>query len=316
MKISNKGLAFIAGHEGFVSSAYRDPVGVLTIGYGFTMRSRVFAAWWRERYGRALKMGDKISRADADSVLRALISEEYGAAVTAYFGDLPQHQYDAASSVAFNLGPGAVKWRWGRALKEGLVTQAAAILRNNYNTATVRDGLGRKRRVKLPGLVRRRKEEAHLLKAGEYIGVDNVASPVGKTDAVDQMHEDRELLAKLGYDSGDFNRDTLAFQRANHPPLVVDGIFGPATRATAKRVLSKKATKKTTGAAGVAAGGGAAVTVAEKATEIDWTSIAVGLGTGGAIAVLAYVAWINRGNIWNSLPEWLQGRLASAVGDA
>ena len=71
MKISESGLAFIAGHEGFVSSAYRDPVGVLTIGYGFTMRSSVFAAWWRARYNRDLRMGDRITKDGAAQVLRA-----------------------------------------------------------------------------------------------------------------------------------------------------------------------------------------------------------------------------------------------------
>jgi lysozyme len=222
MKISDKGLAFIAGHEGFVSSAYRDPVGVLTIGYGFTMRSRIFSAWWRSRHGRALRMGDAISHADAEVILKRLVDEEYGAAVTERLGALPQHQHDAACSVAYNLGPRALTWRWARALKAGDPTRAAAILRDNYNTARGR---------KLPGLVRRRKEEAHLLLTGTFPGLerahDRGAKPAGN---------DLRMLRTLGYAQDDMEAATRAFQRAN-PPLAVDGRFGPKTRKAAERRL-------------------------------------------------------------------------------
>ncbi|GGB51073.1 hypothetical protein GCM10011316_23930 [Roseibium aquae] len=51
MKTSDQGVAFIAAHEGFVSRAYRDPAGVITIGYGFTMGSRIFSEWWRGQPG-------------------------------------------------------------------------------------------------------------------------------------------------------------------------------------------------------------------------------------------------------------------------
>ena len=300
MKISESGLAFIAGHEGFVSSAYRDPVGVLTIGYGFTMRSRVFAAWWRGRYGRDLRMGDRITKDGALQVLRALIAEEYGAAVRQAFGPLPQYQFDAACSVTYNLGPGALKWRWAQALKAGNVARAAAILRDNYNTAGGR---------RLPGLVRRRREEAHLLETGEYIGVARAPRDLGKTETVDQAHADAELLRRLGHDVSDMRQATLAFQRANHPPLVVDGIMGPATRATAKRALERKTAAK--GGTGVVGGVGAAGVALEETVGIDWTTIVYALGTTGVVILLAYLAWANRGRIWDSLPapvrRWLEG---------
>lgn len=159
MKVSERGLAFVARHEGFVASAYRDPVGVLTIGYGFTMGSRLFAESWRKAHGRPLAPGDRISRAEADRLLRRLIDEEYGREVTKVLGPLPQHRHDAACSVVFNLGPRALHWRWATALKAGDVKGAAAILAANYNTAGGR---------KLAGLVRRRQEEARLLLHGDY----------------------------------------------------------------------------------------------------------------------------------------------------
>ncbi|WP_067341282.1 lysozyme [Stappia indica] len=167
MKVSERGLAFVARHEGFVASAYRDPVGVLTIGYGFTMGSRIFAQSWRKAHGRPLSSGDRISRAEADRLLRRLIDEEYGREVTKVLGELPQHRHDAACSVAFNLGPRALHWRWATALKAGDVSGAASILAANYNTAGGR---------RLAGLVRRRQEEARLLLTGDY--GDGVAAPV------------------------------------------------------------------------------------------------------------------------------------------
>jgi lysozyme len=233
MKISDEGLAFIAGHEGFVSTAYRDPVGVLTIGYGFTMRSRVFAAWWRTRHGRALRMGDAISRADADVILKRLVDEEYGAAVTARFGALPQHHFDAACSVAYNLGPRALTWRWARALSAGDPARAAAILGANYNTARGR---------KLPGLVRRRKEEAHLLRSGRFPGLEGAETPGTRADARPD-EEALRMLRALGYRQADPVVATRAFQR-DSPPLAVDGIFGPMTRAAAERRLQAAAGKR------------------------------------------------------------------------
>ncbi|MCA1298046.1 glycoside hydrolase family protein [Stappia indica] len=277
MKISKRGLAFIAGHEGFVSKAYRDSVGVLTIGYGFTMRSRIFAAYWRAKRGRALQLGDRISRDDADTVLAKLVDEEYGVAVTAYFGDLPQHQFDAACSVAFNLGPGAVKWRWGRALKAGDVDGAAMILAANYNTAGGR---------RLAGLVRRRKEEASLLANGNY--------GHGSAPAPDAQH-DGDLLRQLGYDTDKWPVAVRSFQRDNG--LVVDGIFGPASRATAKRLLTVKATRKDIGGAGVAA---FIAAIAGYVSDLPTAQVLLFVG-GIAVSVLA-VWWI-RGFIATRKPK-------------
>ena len=102
MRLSERGAAFIARHEGFVDHAYRDPVGVLTIGFGFTMRSAVFAGRWRARHGRDLSPGDRISRAEAETLLRELVDREYGAAVTRELGPMPQHRHDACCSAVLH----------------------------------------------------------------------------------------------------------------------------------------------------------------------------------------------------------------------
>lgn len=299
MQISDKGLAFIARHEGFVSRAYRDPAGVLTIGYGFTMRSAVFASWWRAKHGRGLAPSDRIDRADADALLRRLVDDEYGAAVRRMLPGLLQHQFDAACSVIYNLGPRALGWRWARALAAGDVDVAAEILSSNYNTAGGR---------KLAGLVRRRKEEARLLLAGDYGDGRGAAGPGADRD---EAGEDAALLRALGYSTAEMGAAVRRFQQDNLP-LVVDGIMGPATRATARRLLSRRRAEK--GSAGGVAGAGAVGVLANEAAGIDWTTIALSLGVAGAVAVLAYVAWVNRGRIWLSLPAWLRDRIGRALG--
>ena len=297
MQISDRGLAFVARHEGFVSRAYKDPVGVLTIGYGFTMGSRIFADYWRARYGRGLMMGDTIDRATADMLLRKMIDEEYGREVTRVLGALPQHQHDAACSVAFNLGPRALTWRWAQALKAGNVSGAANILGANYNTAGGR---------KLAGLVRRRREEARLLRDGDY-GVDPAGRGARSAAARgDAAAEAGEMLAQLGYQVADLPAAIRKFQQDN-PPLVVDGIWGPASRSTAQRRLTAQGAG--TAAKVMAPAAGATGIAAEQVADIDWTTVAYALGAAGALAVLGYLAWVNRGRIWAAVPAGIRGIL-------
>lgn len=275
MQLSSKGAAFIAGHEGFVARAYRDPVGVLTIGFGFTMRSRVFADYWRRLHGRDLRMGDRLSRREAEDLLRRLVDEEYGPAVTRAFGPLPQHRFDAACSVAYNLGPRALGWAWARALQKGDVARAAAILARNYNTAGGR---------RLAGLVRRRREEAQLLETGVY------ATQGAPATRPEERRQDMELLASLGYRGPEFRALVRRFQR-DHPPLRVDGLFGPASRAAALAALAARTRKRATGGGlGALAIGGVGAWLAGAPA---WMWGAVGLAAGACVALLA-VRWRRR----------------------
>ncbi|WP_430512852.1 lysozyme [Pannonibacter phragmitetus] len=154
MNVSPEGLAFIARHEGFSSRAYRDPAGVPTIGYGFTLASRLFRDWWAKRGRKDLKAGDMIDRAEANTVLKTLADHEYGVAVLRRFGKLPQNQFDAVVSAVYNLGEQCLTWRWAAALAAGNVAEAARLL--------AMTGIRAGGRI-LPGLVRRRTEEAQLL---------------------------------------------------------------------------------------------------------------------------------------------------------
>lgn len=223
MKISDKGVAFIAAHEGVVTKAYRDPVGILTIGVGFTMRSSAFSAWWRKSRGHDLRLGDTMTRAECNQVLALIIDAEYAPPVAKMFGDrLRQHQFDAAVSVVYNCGAGTLTDRWAKALLAGDVAGAASYLRLTRITAKGK---------RLQGLVNRRADEAGLLERGSY-------GSAGSAEAsrVDLIREGQKLLASLSYGpgpadgiEGERTRDaTLAYQRTK-PDLVDDGRIGPAT---------------------------------------------------------------------------------------
>lgn len=93
-RIGPKGLALIKASEGLRLKAYRDVVGVLTIGYGST--------------GPHVKPGMVITEAEAEALLRRDLDRfELGVAEMA--GEMTPGQFSALVSFAFNLGLGALK---------------------------------------------------------------------------------------------------------------------------------------------------------------------------------------------------------------
>ncbi len=305
MQLSKPGAAFIAAHEGLVLRAYRDPVGIVTIGTGFTNRSRVFRAYWVGKHGRPLRMGDRIGRAECLKLLPKVADEEYGAAVNRAIRPKLQHHYDGATSMTFNCGRGAVKWRWARALRDGRIREAARLLRTTATTAKGR---------RLAGLVRRRKEEARLIEQADYGAHGKLprrsARPAGKSalwvvpvDTPDRQAV-MEALRKHGYAVGTIAdrlvlKEVERFQREHG--LGADGLIGPATLAKLQRLkdinTAGKATGGATAAGGTAAGGGAA-TGGSQAQDVAqplvdpawllWGGLAVVAVAFGAFALIAW----------------------------
>lgn len=278
-KMSKPGLDAVAGHESFVGRAYLCPAGVVTIGYGFTMGSRVFANYWRTKYGRDLRLGDTLSREEADRLFPLIVDTEYGAAVVRDVAPKHQHHYDGSTSMTFNCGTGATKWKWAKALAAGNVAEAANLIRVTAVTANGR---------RLPGLVRRRGEEADMVQFGRYPS----PAPVQNSDDVRWY---QEILKELGYYnlSVDGVRGPVTieavknFQLANG--LTVDGIVGPATRATLIRVSDERRT----GSAGVGSGalvGGGTATETIVNQSFEWTSVLSILGFGVTAFVLVVAA--------------------------
>lgn len=97
MKVSSHGIALIREFEGFLSKAYKCPVGVWTIGYGST----------HYEDGQAVKSGDVISQAYAEKLLQhdvAVIERQLIRALNADEIIVSQGQFDALVDFAYNLG--------------------------------------------------------------------------------------------------------------------------------------------------------------------------------------------------------------------
>jgi GH24 family phage-related lysozyme (muramidase) len=293
---------FTGGHEGFVSTYYLDPTGTGTIGYGFTWASRVFREWWMAKYGRRMRKGDTMSQADAYDVLLKTLAEEYLPPVLAKMPRAPINVKEPALSMVFNAGPGALAWKWAQACARGDYKAAAALWRT---TATTSKG------KRLPGLVRRRNEEADIAEFDRWpawIGTGDVADAPPDTHVDDVDIKQAQLwLNDLGYPLGRADgirgpRTIAAVRRfqQDHGTLKVDGIIGPATLAALQRAIDlKRKAGQVAGSGGVAAGAGTvdqATGTSDQVTmpvgDVGWLGDAL-LWGGLAIIIigLGYLAW-------------------------
>jgi lysozyme len=93
MEISSKGLALIESFEGLRLTAYRDSVGVWTIGYGHTANVRP---------------DERITEAEAEAFLRRDAEGAEQAVSQLVAVPLTQGQFDALVDFVFNLGRAAL----------------------------------------------------------------------------------------------------------------------------------------------------------------------------------------------------------------
>lgn len=95
MKTSQKGIDLIKEFEGLRLAAYKDAVGVWTIGYGHT---------------KTAAKGMTISKVEAERLLAQVDLPVYESGVTRLVKvPLAQHQFDALVSFAYNLGVGNLR---------------------------------------------------------------------------------------------------------------------------------------------------------------------------------------------------------------
>ena len=138
MKTSPQGIALIREFEGFRAEAYRDPVGIWTIGYGFT---------------KGVRQGDTMTREQADQRLRVELADYEAGVLRATGGNLTQAQFDALVSFAWNVG---VNGMAGSSVIK-------AHVRGDHQAAARAFALWNKAGGKVwPGLTRRRAAEAAL----------------------------------------------------------------------------------------------------------------------------------------------------------
>jgi lysozyme len=163
-RISKAGRDLIKRHEGLRLDAYVDPVGVWTIGYGHT--------------GPAARKGNTITKERADNLLTQDVREAEAAVTRLVKMPLSDGQFDALVSFVFNVGAAAfAQSTLLRELNAGRFAAVPGQLRRwVYGTVS-----GQK--VILPGLVKRRNDEAVLwasaAQSAAGLSVGGVLSVVG-----------------------------------------------------------------------------------------------------------------------------------------
>jgi GH24 family phage-related lysozyme (muramidase) len=149
LKVGPKALATIHHFEQCKLSAYRDAVGVPTIGWGMTYYPD----------GSRVQMGDKITQAEADAMFAKILERDFAGPVRNAIGDAPTTpaQFGAMVALAYNIGTGgfaksSVLRRHRAGADDAEVTKAFQM----WNKAGGRV---------LNGLVRRRNAEAALYRS-------------------------------------------------------------------------------------------------------------------------------------------------------
>lgn len=159
MKISDFGLDLIEAFEGFFPKPYKDPIGIVTQGYGHTSMSG----------GETI--GGTWTKAKAKEVLRDDLARKYEPAVRKAIKPrkqpVTQGQYDALVSFTFNCGEGNL--RKSSILKNFLKGDDAAAQRSFalFNKAGGKV---------FPGLVRRRASEALAFSGVQDLNFDGKRS--------------------------------------------------------------------------------------------------------------------------------------------
>lgn len=97
MRVSQEGIDLIKAFEGCRLSAYKDAVGIPTIGWGLT------------RYPNGIKvaMFDQITQEEADRMLIQVVDQFAEKLKDLIIQPLKQQQFDALVSFAYNVGVGA-----------------------------------------------------------------------------------------------------------------------------------------------------------------------------------------------------------------
>jgi lysozyme len=138
MKTSDNGIELIKRFEGLRLKAYLCPAGKPTIGYGHT---------------EGVKPGQTITEEEAEQLLREdLIVVENE--INKHNLDINQNQFDALASFVYNVGVG--NFRTSTLLKKIKADPNDKTIANEFKRWVYSNG------KKLPGLVKRREEEAKL----------------------------------------------------------------------------------------------------------------------------------------------------------
>ena len=203
MQTNAEGLSLIKIFEGLRLKAYKDPVGILTIGYGHTS-----AAGAPE-----VKLGMVITREEAEAMLRRDLVTYEKAVADAVKVALTSNQNSACVSLCYNIGPGNFKKSSVlRFINQGRFDDAAdAFLLWNRAGGKI-----------LSGLVKRRAAEAALFIKGS----DNVDAPEDERATVEAATGKPSILSTTNVAAGVAAAATIsasAKEIANNAAAVFSG---------------------------------------------------------------------------------------------
>jgi lysozyme len=166
MKMTVEGLTLIKRFEGLRLDAYRDAVGVWTIGYGHTSMAGA----------PEVQAGLRISEADAHEILARDVDAFVRGVRNTVTVELSDTQFSALVSFAFNVGLGGFK-------RSSVLT---AVNSGDFDAVPRRLNLWTKAggRV-LPGLVRRRSAEGALFMSENAAPPKEVITPIPSKPVVE-----------------------------------------------------------------------------------------------------------------------------------
>jgi len=144
MKVNQAGIDLVKAFEGCKLTAYLCPAKIPTIGFG--------ATFYQD--GTKVKLGDKITQAQADELLKHHLDTFAERIITYFKKPLNDNQFSAVLSFSYNLGTGALKS--SNLLKKINANPADQTIREEFLKWKYAGG------KILPGLERRRIAESKL----------------------------------------------------------------------------------------------------------------------------------------------------------
>ena len=146
MKIGQKGLQLIKDFEGWYSCPYKDPIGIPTIGYGFT--------YYLPNLRKVTMNDPPLTKAEGELMLLEIISNYEDDLNRLLLTKVCQNQFDALVSFTYNLG----------ATNLGRSTLLKKVNFNPRDKSIAQEFLkwNRAGGKVLPGLTRRRQAESDL----------------------------------------------------------------------------------------------------------------------------------------------------------
>lgn len=147
-KTSKTGVKFIAEFEGWFPEPYNDPAGYATVGFGHLIGYRAVTQADRDKWGR-------LTEREGWDLLAADLREYESAVRRIVRVPITQGQFDALVSFAYNLGPGTLGDLESDINARRWADVASAMKQYVHAGGAV-----------LPGLVRRRNDEAAMFMKG------------------------------------------------------------------------------------------------------------------------------------------------------